>query len=145
MRKLQIEKLTVLAALSVFALLAGVVKGDAIWTAYNDCIRTAAFDTTAENATDWSIYRGSTVPSTGKLKDFATGSDGGMPTVTFTMNTAAAVQTHTDYGDNFNAGTEAYDAFNGIIDFGGTIIQHSSNDGWWVETKWFCGMFFMRR
>jgi len=123
------------AVLSVFALLGSVAKGDAQWTAYNDCIRDAAFDTTAENATDWTVYSGSTIPSTGKLKDFATGSDAEMPTVTFTMNTAAAVQTHTDYGDNFSAGTPAYDVFNGIIDFGGTIIQHSSNDGWWVEIQ----------
>ena len=132
---LRMKKLLAPAILSVLALLGNVAKGDAIWTAYNDCIRTAGFDTTAENATDWTIYSGSTIPSTGKLKDFATGSDEGMPTVTFTMNTAVPVLTHTDYGDNFAPGTPAYEVFDGIIDFGGTIIQHSSNDGWWVEIQ----------
>ncbi|MBN2272523.1 MAG: chitobiase/beta-hexosaminidase C-terminal domain-containing protein, partial [Sedimentisphaerales bacterium] len=124
-----------LLVLSVF-LVGRVAKADdIIWTAYNDCIRDAEFDTTAQNATDWTIYSGYTTHNTGKLKEFATGSDEAMPTVTFTMNTAAPVETHTDYGDNFAAGTPAYDVFNGIIDFGGTVIQHSSSDGWWVEIQ----------
>lgn len=134
MMNLHLRKLSLLAILSAFALLVGPANAETAWTAYNDCIRDV-FDTTAENATEFSIYAGSSVPNSGKLKDFDTGSDVGMPTVTFTMNTAVPVQPRGDYGDNFSAGTTAYDAFNGIIDFGGTIIQHSRDGGWWVEIE----------
>ncbi|MHC4744465.1 MAG: PKD domain-containing protein, partial [Planctomycetota bacterium] len=125
---------TFLSILSVFALLALPAEAEPAWTAYNDCIRDV-FDTTAANVTDWTIYSGNTTNTTGKLKDFSTGSDEGMPTVTFTMNTSVPVQPRADYGDYFEAGTVAYDTFNGIIDFGGTIIQHNSSSGWWVEIQ----------
>ena len=134
MTNLHLIKTAFSALLSVFVLIAGRAKAEPAWTAYNDCIRDV-FDTTAANVTGYSIYSGSTVPAGGKLKDFAIGSDDGMPTVTFTMNTAVPVQTHADYGDDFSTGTPAYEAFNGIIDFGGTIIQHSGSNGWWVEMK----------
>ncbi|MBL7154223.1 MAG: chitobiase/beta-hexosaminidase C-terminal domain-containing protein, partial [Phycisphaerae bacterium] len=130
-----IKKLVLSVVLSVFALLGNVGKADVIWTAYNDCIREGAGDSTAENATDWTIYSGRTNHATGKLKDFATGSEVEMPTVTFTMNLTSPVQTHIDYGDNFAPGTPAHDVFDGKIDFGGTIIQHSSLIGWWVEIR----------
>ena len=58
---------------------------EAEWVAYNDCIRQTG-DSTAANVTDWTIYDGYTDNNTGILLDFATGSDVGMPTVTFTMN-----------------------------------------------------------
>jgi len=135
MRNLRLAAVSLFAVLSVFALVGGVAKADVIWTAYNDCIRDAEFDTTAENATDWTIYSGYTTHTAGKLKEFATGSEAAMPTVTFTMNTAAPVEIHTDYGDNFAPGTPAYSLFNGIIDFGGSVIQHSANNGWWVEIQ----------
>ena len=130
----RLNKLLVLAVLSAIGLLSGAAKADIIWTAYNDCIRDPA-DSTAENATDWTIYSGYTSRTTGKLKDFATGSDAGVPTVTFTMNLTAPVQTSSDYGDNFAPATPAHAVFDGKVDFGGPIIQHSSLIRWWVEIQ----------
>jgi hypothetical protein len=129
-----LNKLLVLAVLSAISLLGGAAKADIIWTAYNDCIREPA-DSTAENATDWTIYSGYTSHAAGKLKNFATGSDAGMPTVTFTMNLTSPVLIDPDYGNNFAAGTPAHAVFDGKVDFGGPIIQHSSLIRWWVEIQ----------
>lgn len=121
--------------LCIICLACGRVSAEPLWTAYNDCIRDPG-DTVPDNTTDWTVYDGYTGHNSGRLKDFATGDDAGMPTVTFTMNTAAPVATRADYGDNPIPGTVAHEIFAGRVDFGGTIIQHhSSNENWWVEIK----------
>ncbi|MCK4292749.1 MAG: chitobiase/beta-hexosaminidase C-terminal domain-containing protein, partial [Planctomycetes bacterium] len=130
----RIEKVMALVVLSAVVLGGSVAEGCVIWVAYNDCIRDPA-DNTHENATDWTIYDGYTTHNTGKLKEIATGSEEGMPTVRFTMNSVAPVRTRVDYGDNFDPGTAAHAVFDGKVDFGGTIIQHSSDTGWWVEIE----------
>ena len=121
----------VLVVLSAVCLAGGVVKGDAIWTAYNDCIRDDE-DSTPANTTDWTIYGSFLNHNTGKLKDFATGSEVDMPTVTFRTNPAAPTRTD-DYGRPFAPGTGAYEVFHGKVDFSGANIQHSSSNGWWIE------------
>jgi hypothetical protein len=72
--------------------------------AYNDCLKEAG-DSTAANVTDWTIYNDYTSHNTGKLKDFATGSDVGMPTVTFTMGSAGLAVSSGGSGGNPVAGT----------------------------------------
>ncbi|UCG58060.1 MAG: lamin tail domain-containing protein [Phycisphaerales bacterium] len=127
--------LLIAALLSTLCLACDLAHAGAAWTTYNDCIRDPG-DTVPANTTNWTIYAGYTDHSTGKLKDFATGDEAAMPTVTFTMNSAAPVATRTDYGDNPAPGTVAHEVFAGKVDFGGTIIQHhGSNENWWVEIK----------
>ena len=132
MKTRNFEQLIALFAVLYFCLLVPVTNAE--WVAYNDCIRQAG-DSTAANVTEWTIYDGYTNNNTGTLLDFDTGSDVGMPMVTFTMNPAAPVQTHIDYGDNFAAGTPAHTVFDQKVDFSGTILQHSSTTGWWVEIE----------
>jgi len=100
-------------------------------TAYNDCLKQLG-DFTAANVTDWTIYSGYTSHYTGKLKDFATGSDVGMPTVTFTMGAEGLGKSSGGSGGNPVAGTDAYEIFNNIVDFGPDLVYYGS-PGWWVE------------
>ncbi|MHC4543337.1 MAG: hypothetical protein ACYSYL_02260, partial [Planctomycetota bacterium] len=132
MKITKFEKLLILVVVLCVGPLVPVTEAE--WVAYNDCIRQIG-DSTAANVTDWTVYSGYTDNNTGILLDFATGSDVGMPTVTFTMNTAAPVQTHIDYGDNFTVSTPAHTVFDQKVDFSGTILQHSSSMGWWVEIE----------
>ena len=132
MKSTKFEKLLILVAVLCVGPLVPVTEAE--WVAYNDCIRQTG-DSTAANVTDWTVYDGYTDNNTGMLLDFATGSDVGMPAVTFTMNTAAPVQTHIDYGDNFTVSTPAHTVFDQKVDFSGTILQHSSSTGWWVEIE----------
>jgi len=122
------------AVLLVVAFACSTAGAGVAWTAYNDCIVDPQ-DELHPNVTDWTIYAGYTSHTTGKLKDFFTGSDVDMPTVRFTMNSLAPVNPHLDYGDNFRAGTEAHAVFDGKIDFSGMIIQHSRESGWWVQIE----------
>ncbi len=122
-------------AVSVFTLLITLAHGGTDWTAYNDCV-----GSTGGNTTTYSAYRDYTGDTSGLLKDDASGSTDGMPTVTFTIPTNPAIQPllATDYGVNPALGTEAYEIFNGHVDFSGTIIQHCSScetDCWFVEIK----------
>ncbi|MHC4095219.1 MAG: lamin tail domain-containing protein [Planctomycetota bacterium] len=132
MKNTKFEKLIILVAVLCVGSLVPVTEAE--WVAYNDCIRQTG-DSTAANVTGWTVYSGYTDNNTGLLLDFATGSDVGMPTVTFTMNSAVPVQTHIDYGDNFTASTPAHTVFDQKVDFSGTILQHSSSNGWWVEIE----------
>ncbi|MHC4642317.1 MAG: lamin tail domain-containing protein, partial [Planctomycetota bacterium] len=132
MKITKFEKLIALVAAFLVGSLIQVT--DAGWIAYNDCIRQIG-DSTTSNVTDWTIYSGYTDHNTGILLDFATGSDVGMPTVVFTMNSSVPVNTHIDYGDNFAVSTPAHTVFDQKVDFSGTILQHSSSTGWWVEIE----------
>ena len=64
--------------------------------AYNDCHRSSG-DFTAANVTEWTIHDNDQSNNFGKLKDFATGSDVGMPSVTFTMG--SEVETGSSTGE----------------------------------------------
>jgi hypothetical protein len=101
--------------------------------AYNDCLKEAG-DSTAANVTDWTIYNDYTSHNTGKLKDFATGSDVGMPTVTFTMGSAGLAVSSGGSGGNPVAGTDAYEIFHNIVDFGPNLVYYGSQ-GWWVDME----------
>jgi hypothetical protein len=101
---------------------------------YNDCSGTASSNSNTTSFTNYMDYTGST---SGLLKNDATGSTTGMPTVTFTIpaNTAIQPVLALDFGVNPYSGTDAYAIFNGKVDFSGTIIQYSSSIGWFVEIK----------
>ena len=107
------------------------------WIAYNDNLREAG-DSTAANVTGWTIHNNDRANSTGRLKNFETGSEAGMPTVTFTMGQAGLSVSGGGAGGNPAPGTEAYEIFNSIIDFGPNNIYYGSQ-GWWVE-KEFTGL-----
>jgi hypothetical protein len=108
-------------------------QADAAWIAYNDCLRQAG-DGTAANATQWTIHSGDQSHFTGRLKNFETGGDAGMPTVTFTVGGAGLQVSSGGAGGNFAPGTDAYKVFNGIVDFGPDLIYYGS-PGWWVEIE----------
>ncbi|MHC4312321.1 MAG: hypothetical protein ACYSW3_07640 [Planctomycetota bacterium] len=80
MKNTKFEKLIILVAVLCVGSLVPVTEAE--WVAYNDCIRQTG-DSTAANVTGWTVYSGYTDNNTGLLLDFATGSDVGMPTVTF--------------------------------------------------------------
>jgi len=103
------------------------------FTAYNDCLREDG-DSTAANVTDWTIRDGDTSHNTGKLKDFATGSDVGMPTVTFTMGPAGLRVSGSGSGGDPAPGTDAYDIFHNIVDFGGNLVYYG-DAGWWAKIE----------
>ncbi len=101
--------------------------------AYNDNLREAG-DSTAANVTGWTIHNNDRANSTGQLRNFETGSDAGMPTVTFTMGSAGLSVSGGGAGGNPAPGTEAYEIFNNIVDFGPNNIYYGGQ-GWWVEIE----------
>jgi hypothetical protein len=103
------------------------------WVAYNDCLRQNG-DATAANVTGWTLHNGDQTHFTGRLTNFETGGDAGMPTVTFTMGGAGLQTSSGGSGGNFAPGTEAYEIFNGIVDFGPDLPYYGSS-GWWVEIE----------
>ena len=105
----------------------------AAWIAYNDCLQQAG-DGTAANVTEWTIHARDLSHFTGRLKNFETGSDIGMPTVTFTVGGAGLQVSSGSSGGNFAPGTDAYQIFNGIVDFGPDLVYYG-NTGWWVEIE----------
>lgn len=108
--------------------------GDVDWTAYNDCIGSTSANPNTTEFTAYSDYVGVTA---GLLKNDATGGTAGMPTVTFTIPVGTEMQPRSEvnYGSTPAVNTEAYNLFNGKVDFSGTIIQHSTSVGWFVEIK----------
>ncbi|MHC4749882.1 MAG: lamin tail domain-containing protein [Planctomycetota bacterium] len=115
----------------VVSLVAGAVRAE--WTAYNDCLRETG-DSTAANVTGWTIHNYDLTHYTGRLKDFETGSDSGMPTVTFTMGSAGLNVSGGGAGGNPVPGTDAYEIFSGIVDFGPNAVYYGGA-GWWVEIE----------
>ncbi|MHC4740619.1 MAG: lamin tail domain-containing protein [Planctomycetota bacterium] len=117
-------------------LLGGVAcgTGDVIWTAYNDSLKEPG-DLTAANVTEWTIHAGDQSRDSGRLKDFETGSDIGMPTVTFTMAGSPGTSSG-GAGGNPYPGTPAYDLFHDgdimIVDLGPNHVKYGST-GWWIE------------
>ena len=102
------------------------------WVAYNDCLKETG-DSTHPNATIWTIHNNDFDHSTGRLKNFETGSDTGMPTVTFSMNADAGLRVSSGgAGGYFAAGTDAYEIFNGKVDFAPNNIYYGA-PGWWAE------------
>jgi len=109
------------------------VQARAGWIAYNDCLHQDG-DGTAANVTQWTIHARDLSHFTGRLKNFETGSDAGMPTVTFTVGGAGLQVSSGGSGGNFSPGTDAYEIFNGIVDFGPDLVYYG-NAGWWVEIE----------
>jgi len=103
------------------------------WVAYNDSLRQPG-DLTAANVTGWTIHNNDRAHFTGRLIDFMTGSDAGMPTVTFTMGGAGLSVSGGGAGGNPAPGTDAHDVFGGIVDFGPDAVYYGSA-GWWVEIE----------
>jgi len=103
------------------------------WVAYNDNLLEPG-DSTAANVTGWTIHNNYSSNTTGRLKNFETGSDSGMPTVTFTMGDAGLSVSGGGAGGNPVQGTEAYEIFNNIVDFGPNNIYYGGH-GWWMEIE----------
>lgn len=118
----------------IFILFSSVAGSDIVeWSAYNDCIGTSS----NPNTTEYSNYRDFSGITSGLLKNDAAGSTTGMPMVTFTIPSDASLQPRIkhDYGSIPDVGTDAYEVFNGKVDFSGTVIEHSDSVGWFVEIK----------
>jgi len=103
------------------------------WVAYNDNLPEPG-DSTAANVTGWTIHNNDRAHSTGRLKNFETGSQATMPAVTFTMGNAGLSVSSGSSGGNPIEGTEAYEIFHNIVDFGPNLINYGSS-GWWVEME----------
>jgi hypothetical protein len=110
-----------------------VEAANAQWIAYNDCLREAA-DSTAANVTGWTIHSSDLAHATGRLQNYQTGSEVGMPTVTFTMGPAGLQVSSGGAGGNPAPGTDAYEVFHNVIDFGPNTLYYGS-PGWWVEIE----------
>jgi hypothetical protein len=83
------------------------------------------------NVTTYGIGSGYSGPTSGQLKDQATGEDMGI-TVTLTENGGVSWQPSSTYGgSDCAAGTDAYNTFSGIADMTGVI--NYGNTGWWVD------------
>ncbi|MBN1804215.1 MAG: chitobiase/beta-hexosaminidase C-terminal domain-containing protein, partial [Sedimentisphaerales bacterium] len=126
---------TPLLLVMFLALLITIAYGEIDWTAYNDCI-----DSSGGNTTTFTDYRDYTGDTSGLLKDYATGSTAGMPTVTFSIPVDEDIQpvAYLDYGSIPYPGTDAYEIFNNKINFSGTITQQPFTCGtecWFVEIK----------
>ena len=115
------------------AALGWAVPVGAAWIAYNDSLRQPG-DATAQNVTGWTIHNNDQSHFTGRLRDFETGSDAGMPTVTFTMGGAGLSVSSGAAGGNPAPGTDAYEIFGGIVDLGPDVVYYGSR-GWWVEIE----------
>ena len=137
MRRILRAYLWVFLALSMIIPAGGVANAaDVIWSAYNDCLKEAG-DSTAANVTEWTIHDGDSTRDTGLLKDFETGSDAGMPRVTFTTNGVGT--SSGGAAGNPASGTPAYDLFhddggNIIVDLAPNHVKYGSS-GWWVEIE----------
>ncbi len=105
----------------------------AAWVAYNDCLRENG-DNTADHVTGWTIHDSDTSHTSGLLRDFKTGSTTGMPTVTFRMGPAGLAVSYGGSGGNPVPGTDAYELFHDIIDFGPNLVYYGQS-GWWVEIR----------
>ena len=125
------KNLVFFVVILLFGLAAGTARAE--WVAYNDNLREAG-DSTAANVTGWTIHNNDRAHSTGRLKNFETGSEAGMPTVTFTMGSAGLSVSGGGSGGNSSPGTEAYEIFHDILDFGPNLVYYGSQ-GWWVEIE----------
>ena len=123
--------LYIFVVILLVVLTADVVRAE--WVAYNDNLREAG-DSTAANVTGWTIHNNDRAHSTGRLKNFETASVASMPTVTFTMGSAGLSVSSGSSGGNPSPGTEAYEIFHDIVDFGPNLVYYGSR-GWWVQIE----------
>ena len=130
-KRLKCKNLVFFVVILLFGLAAGTTRAE--WVAYNDNLREAG-DSTASNVTGWTIHNNDRAHSTGRLKNFETASDAGMPSVTFTMGSAGLSISSGSSGGNPTPGTEAYEIFHDIVDFGPNLVYYGSQ-GWWVEIE----------
>ena len=131
MRYVYNHGLLVSLGLLVIGLSVSSSYGQVAWTAYNDCV-----DDLLPNTTGWTIYDGYTSNTTGPLINYETGSDEGMPTVTFTMDMDNQVERKSGQVVEFTTpGTDGYDIFEGKADISGDNIQYGPNVGWWVDME----------
>ncbi len=130
-KRLKRKNLVFFVVILFVSLPAGTTRAE--FLAYNDNLREAG-DSTAANVTGWTIHNNDRANSTGRLRNFETGSDAGMPTVTFTMGSAGLSVSGGGAGGNPTPGTEAYEIFSNIVDFGPNNIYYGGQ-GWWVEIE----------
>ncbi len=124
------EKLMILLGVVGAVLIVSGAHAAVNWTAYNDC-HTNPLGFTHDNVTRWTIYTGNTNNYTGLLKDFETGSSHAMPVVTFTM--VGTLGSSGSAAANPDPNTDAYEIFDGKVDFSGNIVDSESAPGWAQE------------
>ncbi len=127
------ELRNLIVPVTVLAFRLAVSGADAQWVAYNDCLRETG-DSTAANVTGWTIHNYDLTHFTGRLRNFETGSNEAMPTVTFTMGAAGLQVSSGGAGGNPSPGTDAYEIFHGVVDFGPNGIYYGGA-GWWAEIE----------
>ncbi len=125
--------LLAVATASLFSLSAG--WANAQWTAYNDLIysSTNGHPALQPNVTTYNIGNNSPGPSTGELKDKATGTSTGV-TATLTQSGNVVWQPDaTTGGSDCNSGTDARSVFDPATTASlmGTVYYGST--GWWVD------------
>jgi len=130
MKYVKTGKLIVLVVVLAVCLAGHVANADIAWTAYND---THSGGAPGSNITDWTIHNNDQSHNFGKLKDYETGSDVGMPSVLFTMG-AAGLNVSTGAGADPAPGTDAYEIFNNIVQLSGYLVYYG-NPGWWMEIE----------
>ena len=131
MKQTKYKKLVFFVVLLFVSIAGGTAQAE--WFAYNDNLREAG-DSTAANVTGWTIHNNDSAHSAGRLKNFETASEASMPTVTFTMGNAGLGVSSGSSGGNPIQGTEAYEIFHDIVDFGPNLVYYGSQ-GWWVEIE----------
>jgi len=93
------------------------------WVAYNDS--KDPYPNPVGNITTYNIPASGT--TTGTLKKYSDGSDTGV-TATFTVSGSITLTTN---GGNVNAGTDAYETFNGKVNLAGVAM--GTSEGWWTD------------
>ncbi|MHC4642255.1 MAG: lamin tail domain-containing protein, partial [Planctomycetota bacterium] len=124
-----VKKLIFLVVLAI-CLAGRGAHAEAVWTAYND---THSGGAPLPNITDWTIHNNDQTHNYGKLIDYDTGNDVGMPYVSFTMG-SQGLSVSTGAGANPGVGTDAYEIFNNIVDLSGHLVYYGSA-GWWMEIE----------
>ncbi len=101
------------------------------WTAYNDCVYQSSNNYIGADVTTFGVGSGFTGSTSGELKDQATG---GRTEATATLTESGGVvwqPSDAGGGHDTQAGTDAYNTFNGLADMKGVIYYGSV--GWYVD------------
>jgi hypothetical protein len=102
------------------------------WLAYNDCVYQSSNNYIGTNVTTFGIGSGYSGPTSGALTDQATG---GLTGATATLTEHGGVNwqpSDAGGGHDPDAGTDAYNTFQGLTDMTG-VIYYGSTAGWYVD------------
>ncbi len=101
--------------------------GSSQWQAFNDC-HIVPLNGTDSNVTRYTLHEDDTGSTSGTLKDYATGIQTGMPTVTFTATGTVYTSDSDGAGGAPDSGTDAHNYFfnsptDAIVDFTGNLMD----------------------